>query len=116
MISKQNAQVIYYLIFSAKLSVFFYYFFSSFLGAYYFYSTFLDLDLVFPSFWPYYSDIYSSFPFEEASSKRNPSASVGLTLEAGSSQIYVLSLIYTSTPFPILASLMYVPLVLRSVT
>lgn len=116
MISKQKAQVIYYLIFYAKLSVFFYYFFSSFLGAYYFYYTFLDLDLVLPSFWPYYSDISSSFPFEEASSNRNPSASVGLTLDAGNNQIYVLSLIYTSTPFPIFASLMYVPLVLRSVT
>lgn len=97
-------------------SSFFFFYFSAY--SFYFYSYFslvLDLDLDFFNGWAYYSD-YSYFLWlEPLSSNRKPRASVGLTLEGGNSHIYVLFLISISTPFPILLSLIYVPLVLRSV-
>lgn len=104
----------YFLAFYYYSCFFFYFYFYFYFSAYYYSFMFdFDFDRDFFSFYGYYSDCYYFLlPF---TSNLNPSASVGFTLEAGSNHISVLCLISTYTPLPTLLSLIYVPLVLRSV-
>lgn len=104
---------------SAAFSFSFYFNFSAYFYFYYFSSTFIlsfDFDFVFDFFkFAAYYYYYSFSFFVEANSNLKPNAYVGFTFDGGNNQIYVLFFNSTSTPFPILLSFMYVPLVLRSV-